>query len=108
MHAGADLPVHHAPALYRHLSAAGVEVVPATFVTEIRPESVACEARFGGRRFEIAPVATVVLAMGNVAETGLAADLERTSAETLLVGDAVAPRQVEHAILDGERAGWLL
>lgn len=108
LHAGADLPVHHAPALYRHLSAAGVAVIPATFVTAIESGAIACAARFGNRTFDLTPVGSVVIAMGNAAEDALVAGLEGRGPEVLAAGDSVAPRQIDHAILDGERAGWLL
>ncbi len=34
--------------------------------------------------------------------------LRRSGVEILVVGDALAPRQIENANLDGERAGWLI
>lgn len=108
MHAAADLPVHHAPQLYRRLAALGVAVKTGTFVTAITPRALACEDRFGGDRFQIAHAGPVVLAMGNTAANELARDLEGTGPEIHLVGDALAPRQVDTAILDGERAGWMI
>lgn len=108
MHAGADLPVHHAPALYRRLAMLGIEVVPATFVTAIRPDRLDCEARFGGAARQIPHEGPVVLAMGNCADDALARAFAGSGIELHVVGDALAPRQVDIAILDGERAGWML
>ncbi|MFG1250477.1 FAD-dependent oxidoreductase [Xanthobacter flavus] len=108
MHAGADLPVHHAPALYRRLAGLRIQVVPATFVTAIRPGRLDCEARFGGAERQIAHDGPVVLAMGNRADDALARAFAGSGIELHVVGDAVAPRQVDMAILDGERAGWML
>ncbi len=50
----------------------------------------------------------IILAMGNSANTSLATELAGNDLEIQLVGDAVAPRQVDIAILDGERAGWMV
>jgi 2,4-dienoyl-CoA reductase-like NADH-dependent reductase (Old Yellow Enzyme family)/thioredoxin reductase len=108
MHAGADLPVHHAPALYRRLAEFGVTVVPATFVTAIEPGNLVCEERFGGRERRIGHDGPVVLAMGNRADNALARELERSAVDLFTVGDALTPRQVDVAILDGERAGWMI
>lgn len=108
MHAGADLPVHHAPALYRRLAGIGIDVHAATFVTAIEDDGLLCEARFGERRWRLAGVDRVVIAMGNEANNGLARDLADARMATMVVGDAVAPRQVDAAILDGERAGWMI
>lgn len=108
MHAGADLPVHHAPALYRRLAALGIAVVPGTFVTAIEPDGLVCEDRFNGSIGRIAHDGPVVLAMGARADDVLARELEGGEVEIFLVGDALAPRQVDVAILDGERAGWMV
>lgn len=108
MHAGADLPVHHAPALYRRLAALGIEVLPTRFVTAIEERRLICEARFGGAVSEIEHAGPIILAMGNSANASLASELAGNDLEIQLVGDAVAPRQVDIAILDGERAGWMV
>ena len=108
MHAGADLPVHHAPALYRRLAALGVEVLAATFVTAIDAAGLACEARFGGATRRVEHAGPVALAMGNRANDVLARTAASRGIQIHIVGDALAPRQVDIAILDGERAGWAI
>ena len=107
-YAGADLPVHHAPQLYRRLANLGITVRPSTFVTAIEPDALVCEDRFGGHVHRISHTGSIVLAMGNGADNALAAELEGRGMRTLLIGDALAPRQVDAAILDGERAGWMI
>jgi 2,4-dienoyl-CoA reductase-like NADH-dependent reductase (Old Yellow Enzyme family) len=107
-HAGADLPVHHAPQLYRKLAKIGVTVRPATFVTRIEPGTVICEDRFDGRETRLEHGGAIVLAMGNVARNALSKPLRALGLEVHVVGDALAPRQVDHAITDGERAGWMI
>jgi len=108
MHAGADLPVHHAPQLYRKLARMGVAVQPATFVTRIDPDEVICEARFGGAQTRLDHAGTIVFAMGNRACNALTEPLRMRGLEVHVVGDALAPRQVDHAIVDGELAGWMI
>jgi 2,4-dienoyl-CoA reductase-like NADH-dependent reductase (Old Yellow Enzyme family) len=108
MHAGADLPIHHAPALYRRLASLGISVVTATFVVEIGEDTVTCEDRFSGATRVLDHAGPVVLAMGNIANDRLARALDGAAADLFVVGDAVAPRQVDAAILDGERAGWMI
>jgi 2,4-dienoyl-CoA reductase-like NADH-dependent reductase (Old Yellow Enzyme family) len=108
MYAGADLPVHHAPQLYRKLARMGVMVRPATFAIGITPDSILCEGRFDGRAARIEHTGPIVLAMGNTSENALAGPLRASGLEVHVVGDALAPRQVDHAIVDGERAGWMI
>ena len=50
------------------------------------------------------PDATVVLACGLVPDDGLARRLEGHIAEVHVVGDALAPRRIMHATLEGARA----
>ena len=108
MHAGADLPVHHAPQLYRRLAAMEISVMPATFVTRIGKGELLCEDRFGGRERRVDHDGAVVLAMGNISLGALAPSLDAQGVEVHVVGDALAPRQVDAAIVDGERAGWMI
>lgn len=108
LYAGADLPVHHAPSLYRRLARLGVEVVPATFVLGITGDALLCEGRFDGRELRLGHTGPVILAMGNVANAGLARELDEMGQRILVTGDALAPRQIDAAILDGERAGWMI
>lgn len=107
-HAGADLPLHHAPALYRRLALLGINVEPSTFVVEITGDAVICEDRFTGKTRILAHSGPVVLAMGNLSNNKLARELEGSIVSLMVIGDAVAPRQADAAILDGERAGWMI
>ena len=50
-------------------------------------------------------VDTVVLAMGNRSVDDLYRALKDQAPELHLIGDAMAPRGVHHAILEGTRAG---
>jgi len=46
--------------------------------------------------------------MGNRANDVLARTVASRGIQVHIVGDALAPRQVDIAILDGERAGWAI
>jgi 2-enoate reductase len=62
------------------------------------------EETFARREREIAD-ATVVLACGLVPDDSLAARLRGRIPDVRLVGDALAPRRIMHATLDGARVG---
>jgi hypothetical protein len=51
---------------------------------------------------------TVVLAAGNVANDGLYFELKGNVEEIYRVGDCVAPRKTDMAIIEGHRVGRLL
>jgi hypothetical protein len=51
---------------------------------------------------------TVVLAAGNVANDGLYFELKGNVEEIYRVGDCVAPRKTDMAIIEGHRVGRML
>lgn len=108
LHAAAELHLHHAPALYRRLGAKGVEVLPHGVVTGLGDGVVHGRDRFSHREWTLSGVDAVVLSMGNESETGLAEALKGRIPELHTVGDCVAPRLITDAILEGERAAWML
>jgi 2,4-dienoyl-CoA reductase-like NADH-dependent reductase (Old Yellow Enzyme family)/thioredoxin reductase len=59
---------------------------------------------YSGRAVGLEPVDTVVLAYGGRAVDGLAQALRGRVADVLLVGDAMAPRLLHDALLEGTRA----
>jgi 2,4-dienoyl-CoA reductase-like NADH-dependent reductase (Old Yellow Enzyme family) len=107
-YAAADLPVHHAPSLYRRLAELRIDVIPHCFVTGIEASKLVCEDRFSGRNWVLEDINSVILAMGNSAETSLINEIAELEAEVIAIGDCLAPRQITHAITEGERAGWML
>ena len=50
----------------------------------------------------------MVLAMGNHASRDVYDELHGKVAELQAVGDCLSPRRIEDAIVDGERAAWML
>lgn len=124
LHAGSQLPIHHVPDLYRRLAKGHIKVSPHTIATQIEPGRVLCRDRFSGHQWQIDGIDSVVLALANRADNTLFRTLQdaqitrkrqrariRQPAPALslyAIGDCVAPRQIEHAITDGERVGWML
>jgi 2,4-dienoyl-CoA reductase (NADPH2) len=114
-----------APANVR-LQQAGVEIVKRSIVRAVEPESVLVEERYSGERLQL-PAAAVVDAGHRLPEDSLyravigdSATGERVVSEqglrpgagpagrVLLAGDAVAPRGVLEAVLEGRRAAMAL
>jgi 2,4-dienoyl-CoA reductase-like NADH-dependent reductase (Old Yellow Enzyme family) len=124
LHAGSQLPLHHLPDLYRRLAKRHINVSPHTVAMQIEPGRVLCRDRFSGKQWHIDGIDSVVLALANRADNALyRALVEAQTARgrgapgalqsgrdfsVYAIGDCVAPRQIDHAITDGERVGWML
>jgi lysine/ornithine N-monooxygenase len=96
--------------LYERLYRGGVTMVPDTTLTGIEADGdgrlrVRCLNEYSGRAWAIDAVDTVVLAYGGRAVDGLYRALEGRVPELYLVGDAMAPRLLHDALLEGTRAG---
>jgi NADPH-dependent 2,4-dienoyl-CoA reductase/sulfur reductase-like enzyme len=96
--------------LYERLYRAGVTLVPDTMLAGIEAAGggrlrVHCQSEYSGRAWVLEDLDTVVLAWGGRAVDGLYHALEGRVAERHLVGDALAPRLLHDAILEGTRAG---
>ncbi len=93
--------------LYARLFGQGVVLEPLTAAVAIVPGGLRTRHTFSGA--ETAREAdTVVLAFGGRAEDGLYHELDGRVPELRLVGDAVSPRRIHDAILDGTRAARAL
>lgn len=103
-----ELSTGFVPDLYRRLKRKGVAVRTHTVASAIERKRVRCLDRFDDEPIVYDGIDTVVLSMGNDAEDGLYRDLKSRVAELYPVGDCVSPRKIEEAILDGERAGWMI
>jgi mycofactocin system FadH/OYE family oxidoreductase 2 len=96
--------------LYERLYRGGVVMVPNTNLKRIERQaggdrlSVHLENEYSGRPETIADVDTVVLAWGARAVDGLHHALKGKVPQVELVGDAMAPRRMHDAILEGTRA----
>jgi 2,4-dienoyl-CoA reductase-like NADH-dependent reductase (Old Yellow Enzyme family) len=96
--------------LYERLYRAGVTLVPDTMLAGIEAAGggrlrVHCRSEYSERAWTIEDLDTVVLAWGARAVDGLYHALEGRVAERHLVGDALAPRLLHDALLEGTRAG---
>lgn len=103
---GLDIDPTLRPILYRRLFTKGVVMTPLTAVLEIGTEAVRVEHVYSRRAREIA-ADLVVLALGGEARAELYERLRAASPqlEVHRVGDAVAPRRLYDALLEGTRVG---
>jgi pyruvate/2-oxoglutarate dehydrogenase complex dihydrolipoamide dehydrogenase (E3) component len=96
--------------LYERLYRGGVTLSPDTTLTEIGTDGARqlrahCLNEYSGRTWTLDGLDTVVLSYGGRAVDGLYRALQGRVAEIHLVGDAMAPRLLHDAILEGTRAG---
>lgn len=75
------------------------------WVREIGPSSVRLYDVFTERETTVGPVGAVVLATRPRADAGLHRQLVGRVEELHVIGDALAPRRLDHAIYEGELAG---
>jgi len=108
LHAGSSLHVYHLPALYRRLAAKGIAVTPHVVPLVFDGRTLTMRDRFGAAVLRFEDVDAVVLSIGNRADRTLFDALDGRVPELHAIGDCLAPRQIDHAIVDGERVGWML
>lgn len=97
---GEDVEPRSLTALLARLSGLGVELVSMTAVTGWRDGVLSTEHVFSAKAAQI-PAGAVVLAHGRAANHVAAADV----GEAYVIGDALAPRRITHAVLEGQRFG---
>jgi len=103
-----DLNVKLAPEVIQRLRAKDVEIHTSRLLNEIAGSSAKFKDRFSERYETFEGFDSLVLSTRNLAEDSLVQPLKATGIEIFSVGDSVAPRRVEDAIIDGERAGWMI
>jgi len=93
--------------LYQRLLDQGVGFVTESEVVRLTEAGIAIRHLMSGRETMLPDIATVVAACGGNANDGLYSQLRRAAPglELHLIGDAVAPRQIEQAIFEGQMAG---
>ncbi len=89
---------------YRRVLAKGVKLTPDYFLASLGPNSATIINNYTGQPRQLENVALAVMATPQVASDTLYRQLEGKVKQLYRVGDCVAPRRVENAILDGERA----
>ncbi|WP_235681232.1 oxidoreductase [Tomitella gaofuii] len=87
---------------------AGVEVIPNVRVMGVDEDTVYLQHRLSSKPVMVDGVAATVFALGPLPEDGLAAELEPLSCDIVSIGDCVAPRTVEEAVLEGLKAAWVI
>jgi 2,4-dienoyl-CoA reductase-like NADH-dependent reductase (Old Yellow Enzyme family) len=107
-HAGNGIHVNFIPDVYRRLARKGVTITANTSVLSIAPRHLNLLDGLTGAERQSRPVDTVILAMGNEVCDDLCHALKGQVAELHAIGDCVAPRKIDEAILDGERAGRMV
>ena len=89
---------------YRRALAKGIRLTPNHFLANLGPNSATLINNYTGQPEQREHVALAVMATPQAANDELYLQLQGKVKELYRVGDCVAPRRVEHAILDGERA----
>ena len=89
---------------YRRVLAKGIRLTANHFLAGLGPNSATIINNYTGQPRQLDNLALAVLATPQVANDSLYFALQGKAPHLYRVGDCVAPRRVEHAILDGERA----
>lgn len=99
-HAGQRIQQYVRDEMIAHATRLGVEIVPLVRPYGADPDSVYLQHVLTGEPV-VEPAAALVLAQGHLPVTDLADQLDGFPAEVHLVGDCLAPRTVEEAVLEG-------
>ncbi len=106
---GSDLlPTGDLQLAYPRLMGKGVRFTPLAVVEEILPTRVRARHAYSREPIEIEDVDGVVLITGGVANDGLYHLLKGKVDALHCIGDALAPRRVDAAVLEGDRLGRAL
>jgi len=89
---------------YRRVLAKGVRLTANHFLAGLGPNSATIINNYTGQPRQLENLALAVMATPQAANDSLYFQLQGKIKHLYRVGDCVAPRRVEHAILDGERA----
>ena len=96
-----EAPMDERALLLARLEKLGVKIENNTKVMGINSTSVQVESGSGTKSI---PAKTVVLCLGSYPNDGLAKELKQFVQNTVVVGDAVSPRRVTDAVLEGALA----
>jgi 2,4-dienoyl-CoA reductase (NADPH2) len=107
--AGGDLSVTLDIELwYRRALAKGMQLTADHFLASLGSNSATIINNYTGQPRQLENVALIVLATPQAANDLLYYQLQGTVKQLYRIGDCIAPRRVENAILDGERAARAL
>lgn len=93
---------------YRRALARNIKLTTNCFLAALGPNSATVVNNYTGQPLQIENLALAVLVVPQVANETLYQQLQGKVKQLYRVGDCIAPRRVEHAILDGERVARAL
>ena len=93
---------------YRRALARGMRLTANCFLAGLEPKSATIINNYTGQPRQLENLALAVMVTPQTAHDGVYQQLQGKVKQLYRVGDCVAPRRVEHAILDGERAARAL
>jgi mycofactocin system FadH/OYE family oxidoreductase 2 len=93
---------------YRRALAHHMRLTPNYFLAGLSPSGATIINNYTGQPRQLESLALAVLATPQTANDALYHQLQGRVRQLYRIGDCVAPRRVEHAILDGERAARAL
>ncbi|PIE12775.1 MAG: oxidoreductase [Rhodobacterales bacterium] len=104
-HAGEALQSYVRDSMVARIHALGVEVIPYARLYGADGDSVYLIHQASGEPMVLEDVDTLVLAQGGRAQDDLIRELENWDGQVVAIGDCLAPRTAEEAVLEGLRAG---
>ena len=105
LHAGELMPNYVRDSVAGRLHGLGVEVIPYARLFGADGDAVYLQHSASGAAMVIEGVDTLVLAQGQAAESELLDALADYPAEVIGIGDCLAPRSAEEAVLEGLKVG---
>ncbi|MEO6893301.1 MAG: mycofactocin system FadH/OYE family oxidoreductase 2, partial [Ktedonobacteraceae bacterium] len=93
---------------YRRMLARGARMTANYFLASLEPHGATIINNYTGQPRQLTDVALAVLVTPQVVNDDLYQQLQGKVKQLYCIGDCLAPRRVEHAILDGERAARAL
>jgi len=93
---------------YRRALAKGMQLTPDYFLASFGPNSATIINNYTGQQRQLENVALAVMATPQAVNDALYHQLQGKVKQLFRIGDCLAPRRVENAILDGERAARAL
>jgi pyruvate/2-oxoglutarate dehydrogenase complex dihydrolipoamide dehydrogenase (E3) component len=105
---GGDIEVNTFRMLYQRLFEKGVIFRPFTGVKEMKDHKVVAYNVYTKVKEEITGVDTAIIAAGNRSNDQMYKELKGKVKELYAIGDCVAPRKVNEAMIEGDRVGRLI
>ncbi|ASJ72053.1 FAD-dependent oxidoreductase [Granulosicoccus antarcticus] len=108
LHAGELLPGYVRDMAVARLHRLGVEIIPYARLFGCDSQTVYLQHTSSEEPIIIDDVDTLVLAQGQISECTLLDELESADIALVAIGDCVAARTAEEAVLEGLKAAWTL